>query len=387
MKHTLPLTFLAISMTCLGQSASHPSSGQLKPSEWFRTTEQPRSAQKKPKAYRNINAVMLPLKYQHVGSSDPDSPNFMFGGGFMQSIATPKEMTPEGKFVQAIINGDVETVNAMLNDGFNIDSVILFCNGNKPQTFPISEWTPPFSARALPSVPVSRNGSYDIRPFPFLNRTPVYVMGPQEGPCELYGTPLMVAARIGNARMVSLLLSRGANPNVFIETKFAFANQANACPYPFSMRNQIYALKEAYWPALDMMIKQYDQTVINNAFSRCDRIARMLVDAGAMLAPDDRAGRTALYDAFETWSVFLLELGLKSGLDPLAEDNTGKNFVDFLMDMSACNKDTDILIKPFLNTLQRNGVALPTHAGQLASPDNADNADDDPSFRPVEIKR
>ena len=373
MRYSLPLAILAIiSMTSFGQNFLESSSGRSSQSERNR----PRSAQKKAKVYRNINVVQLPLRYQQVGSSDPDSLNFSFGGPFMQSIPTPKEATPEGKFVRAIIDGDLETVDAMLDAGFDIDKVILFYNGNATQPFPISEVT--LYSPWAPQQGIPRNGSYNLmRHFTSRQPSSMPVFGPQNGPTELYGTPLMVAARIGNSKMVSHLLGRGANPNVFIETKFVFANQGDIRPFPFSMRHRIYALKEAYWPAL-----------VNNAdFSRCDRIARMLVDAGAMFAPDDRAGRTALYDAFETWSVYLLELGLKSGLDPLAEDNSGKNFVDFLKDLSARTHDWDALVRSFLDTLRKNGVALPADAGRLAAPDNADNADDDPSFRPVEIKR
>ena len=384
MKYSLPLAILAITMTSLGMNFFESSSGQSSQSERNRS----RSAQKKAKVYRNINMVQLPLRYQHVGSSDPDSPNFMFGGGYVQSIATPMEATPEGKFVRAVIDGNLETVDAMLDAGFDIDKVILFCNGNASQSFPISEWTPS-SSFWTPQQVIPRYGAYSLMGNSFTSRqsSGMLVLGPQNGPTQLYGTPLMVAARIGNSKMVSHLLGRGANPNVFIETKFVFANQGNIRPFPFSMRHQIYALKEAYWPALDAIYNQSDHSVTQNAVSRCDRIARLLVDAGAMLAPDDRAGRTALYDAFETVSVYLLELGVRSGLDPLAEDNTGKNFVEFLKDVSARDHNLDIVVRMFLDTLRKNGVALPADAGRLAAPDNADSADDDPSFRPVEIKR
>ena len=347
MKYKLLLLSLAITMTSFGKNVLEAFPAQFSQPEQNRV----RSVQKKPKVYRNIKAVER--KYQ----------SFCYGGRY----PVPLDSMPEGKIVRAVIDGDLETVDAMLDAGFDIDKVILFYNGKTDRLFRVSEFDP---VRNFNSYRVTHSGSATL--------------DSKEWIAELYGTPLMVAARIGNSKMVSHLLGRGANPNIFIETKFNFRS------LPFNVRNQIYALKEAYWPAISAIYERKDEVFVKKVFSRCDRIARMLVDAGAMLAPEDRAGRTALYDAFEARSTYLLELGVKSGLDPLAEDNTGKNFVEFLQDLCARHdnyENYENLVRVFLDTLRKNGVALPADAERLVMPDNADSADDDPSFRPVKIKR
>ena len=354
MKYKLLLLSLAITMTSFGKNVLEAFPAQFSQPEQNRV----RSVQKKPKVYRNIKAVER--KYQ----------SFCYGGRY----PVPLDSMPEGKFVRAVIDGDLETVDAMLDAGFDIDKVILFYNGKTDRLFRVSEFDPGRIVRNFSSYRFKHGGSATL----------------DSKDAELYGTPLMVAARIGNSKMVSHLLGRGANPNIFIETKFNFTRGCLLSPLSFNVRNQIYALKEAYWPAISAIYERKDEVFVKKVFSRCDRIARMLVDAGAMLAPEDRAGRTALYDAFEAMSTYLLELGVKSGLDPLAEDNTGKNFVEFLQDLCARHdnyENYENLVRVFLDTLRKNGVALPADAERLVMPDNADSADDDPSFRPVKIKR
>lgn len=130
----------------------------------------------------------------------------------------------------------------------------------------------------------------------------------------LHGTPLMVAARFGNARMVRHLLDRGANPNVFIQVGGAMNGIMDLyCDGRRIDRPWLFALLETY-----------RKTPWNKKpADKKDEIARMLVEAGAVLPPEDGYGRNGLWDASIARSVPMLEMALAAGLDINAEDYSG----------------------------------------------------------------
>ncbi len=341
-----------------------------------------------PRRIRSAMAVMLPVQQQYVrGAYEDAGYSYGFGAGFTQNIPTPENKTREGLLVEAIIGGDIATVNKVLDSGMDIDKVLIFLDGNSPVKVPMSaiDLSDAFG-RFMCSHNFDR-GCYQVS------------LGDGFYRHNFYGTPLMLAARLGRTKIVELLLKRGANPNIFIETKQKY-DPSRFGLFPNSIRSTMYALKEAYWPLFNIVRKGKEEEMWNATLAKCDKIAKMLVKAGAMFAPaDPNTQRTALYDAAETMSPFMLELALKSGEgeppktpDPLEEDTTGRSFVDFIVQYRSSLPDEASkafldrrLVRPFFETMRKHGTVLPPEAGRLLTPDNADSADDDPDFRPVKI--
>lgn len=137
------------------------------------------------------------------------------------------------------------------------------------------------------------------------------------GWARFYGTPLMAAARAGNAKMVEMLLAAGANPNVFIEMKTGGEDYSNALSRPC-----MYALAEAYFSD--------GKSESPRMAARREKCARLLLKAGAYFAPADGRGRNALWDAAETGSVFLAKEVLACGVDANARDGAGRSAADYV---------------------------------------------------------
>ena len=150
--------------------------------------------------------------------------------------------------------------------------------------------------------------------------------GVQRSWLELYGTPLMVAARLGNKYMVKKLLAKGANPNVFIRT----GGVLHCHGALFSTnKNLIGCIR----PWICALIDTYSMIEGKSArdMSAC---ASMLIDAGAYFprSTKDDQGRTMLWDAVMLTSPELVETCVKRfGLNVNEEDNLGKTVSEYLV--------------------------------------------------------
>lgn len=151
-------------------------------------------------------------------------------------------------------------------------------------------------------------------------------VGVQSSWLELYGTPLMVAARLGNKYMVKKLLAKGANPNVFIRTGGVLH-----CHGEFFSANK--NLIGCIRPWICALIDTYSMIEGKSArdMSAC---ASMLIDAGAYFprSTKDDQGRTMLWDAVMLTSPELVEICVKRfGLNVNEEDNLGKTVSEYLV--------------------------------------------------------
>lgn len=352
------------------------------------------------KVVRQIDTVLLPRRYKYVKPTfyDYDVP----GSGYTEVIDTPKNATPEGRLVEAIVSGDVKAVVQILNAGLDLNKVILFQKGDRAIRYEI-ENEPLWSVTAPGDRPETdmkliREQSLSGLSYVFNHHAYATIAG------EMFGTPLMLAARVGNIEIAQLLLERGANPNIFIETKqkdFKLVEKDGMCIItgPGNTRTKVFALKEAYWP-LAMAFWQSRGKIPNEQriCESCDKMADLLVKYGAALtpvdAPVDCVGQNALWDAAEMYSDRLLEIALNSGIDPMEEDKSGTNFLDVFFGMCRCAKavaansgDQRLLsiCERFREVLLRQGVKLSEDTLRAPSVGDLDDEGYDPDFKVVPV--
>lgn len=136
------------------------------------------------------------------------------------------------------------------------------------------------------------------------------------------GTPLMIASRAGNKKIVAKLLDCGANPNVFIKVA-DYTYSVYAGPVPNS---GLWGFKRPYMCALLDCYMGKNQ----NDIARADEIAKMLIDRGAgFIKDEDDYGRNMLWDVARVESTYLLAEMVKRGFDINHEDNQGNTVLDY----------------------------------------------------------
>lgn len=327
------------------------------------------------KVCRHIDTVLLQVQRNYVVPRFYDYS--VPGSGYTVESYTPRNATPQGRLVEAIAAGDIDTVNAILDAGLDVDAPILFHNGTAPLRFAVKDERLGGDSGNMVALAQS---VFSSRAYP-------------TAAGEMFGTPLMLAARTGNLKIAKILLERGANPNIFIETKQKYGTtivEDGSCwLLPGHRRNMIFALKEAYWPLVRCFFSSASPAEFRKTAAKCDRMADLLVSHGASLAPADRAGQNALWDAAEMLSPHLLEMALESGVNAEDETNAGESFVDIFTGMcrAACDDRGAFVCETFREILKCHGVNPPGEAIRATPPDGADDAENDPDFKPVPVKR
>ena len=247
--------------------------------------------------------------------------------------ALPLHDLPECRMVKAIVNGDIVTVDQLLDAGLDINAVICLYE-NKPRSLSVGEIANDcvnnnarlfgrlnttqfaFSVTESKIVPGKWIGIYDRNA-----QEPgvLFTIGGGGVVYTLFGTPLMIACRMKNAWMVDNLLQRGANPNVFVQqTRISdFTKCVSARPW-YSPLRALFGTMEG-----SMELASRDDVRVN-------KIIMQLIKAGLRFAPEDDMGRNALWDALEDCSPAVLKMAVNSGLNVNAPDHQGKTFVDSL---------------------------------------------------------
>ena len=177
------------------------------------------------------------------------------------------------------------------------------------------------SGNPLKDMYIPQVGSMDFGSIAYVSGS-----GVQSSWLELYGTPLMVAARLGNKFMVKKLLAKGANPNVFIRTGGVLHCHGTLFS---SNKNLIGCIR----PWICALVDTY--TVIEGKKTQdISACASMLIDAGAYFprSTKDDQGRTMLWDAVILTSPEFVELCVKRfGLNVNEEDNLGRTVSEYLV--------------------------------------------------------
>lgn len=151
----------------------------------------------------------------------------------------------------------------------------------------------------------------------------------------LIGTPLMLAVRLGNVRMLKELLNRGADPNVVIKTRGILGLGARGCERPFLsaiVEAATLCQKRLVSPPITLWNSDHSAKVISSPVKTptCrTQCLKLLRQAGARSLPTDGKGRTAAWDALNAQSEELLDMAVADGVDLREEDHFGKTVLDY----------------------------------------------------------
>ena len=169
--------------------------------------------------------------------------------------------SPQKMMLDALNNGDTQTIDRLLDGSLHVDEVLCFSE----EQWPCEPCTNQIDTRILvPGVHVWHERPPDSRALAdcfwrAYPRAADDALG--YGSIRLYGTPLMAACRARNVKMVSFLLRKGANPNMFVK---------------FGDGKWLYALREPYVNAESAR----DRT-------RAESICNLLAEAGAVMMDGD----------------------------------------------------------------------------------------------------
>ena len=173
-------------------------------------------------------------------------------------LTTP---SPQKMMLDALNNGDTQMIDRLLDGALHIDEVLCFSE----ELWPCKPCTSQIDTRILvPGAhiwherPPEARALVDCfwRAYP---RAADDAFG--YGSIRLYGTPLMAACRSRNVKMVSFLLRRGANPNMFVK---------------LGDGKWLYALREPYVNAVFARDRE-----------RAENICTLLAEAGAVMMDGD----------------------------------------------------------------------------------------------------
>ena len=169
--------------------------------------------------------------------------------------------SPQKKMLDALSNGDMQTIDRLLGGSLHVDEVLCFSE----EQWPCGPCTNQVNTRILvPGVHIWHERPPDARALAdcFWRAYPRAVDDAfGYGSIRLYGTPLMAACRARNEKMVSFLLKKGANPNMFVK---------------LGAGKWLYALREPYVNAVSARDR-----------SRARRICDLLAEAGAVMMDGD----------------------------------------------------------------------------------------------------
>ena len=206
------------------------------------------------------------------------------------------------------------------------------------------------SGNPLNDMFVPQVGNMDFKSIAYVSGN-----GAQRSWLELYGTPLMVAARLGNKFMVKNLLSRGANPNVFIRTGGVLHCRGSL----FGAKENLIGCTRPWICALLDTYSMIDGKSVRD-MSAC---ASMLVEAGAYFprSTKDDQGRTMLWDAAILTSPELAEICVKRyGFNVNEEDNLGKTVSEYLVSVGSGGDKYVNAISATLRKLRELGANVPS---------------------------
>lgn len=278
----------------------------------------------------------------------------------------PLRKTPENPalgLVKAIVAGDLAGADAILaSRKVGVDDVLCIVEDASIRKSRIDseklQFRPPEMASGVgPAYRHLMNGySLSLAQDPSLGKNHVV---------WLYGTPLMIAAREGNPAMVAMLLKRGANPNVFIPTMGISERKTGREPYSATT----FAPSRP-WATLCALTECYVRTA-NKYPENQDDCAELLLRGGAVVPPVNSQGQTALWDAVQVGSRYLVEKLLEAGVDPAHRDNFGMTVADCIVrELSAISDESIRTDLQTLLTLVGNGGQT-VHVDRQPSPAQA----------------
>nr|MCR4805256.1 ankyrin repeat domain-containing protein [Clostridia bacterium] len=249
---------------------------------------------------------------------------------------------------KAIREGSIERVDSLISEnGGSINDVLALSNGDmhwvtSDKTFSYEKT----GGRTLECLAAMTPKGYHYK---------LIKPAPRQAPynfynaCNVLGTPLMVAARMRNESMVTALLKRGANPNVFIEVSdyvpCSFYGISNLSGPWNCRRPYLCALFDAYMPL--------DSTTMDKA----DAIAKILLEHGAAFyKKPDNDERTAIWDAARLKSAYLLSEMLKKDFDINKEDVDGMTIMDWCLQERPQAGSHQMLHRRFVRALEKMGA-------------------------------
>ena len=264
-------------------------------------------------------------------------------------ISVHASRSPAADMIRAVLNGNVSRIDELRAKGISIDAVYCFSEGDR---FPsgtricLTSFLRGFDLQLIHEPGDWGDSYYRIYPKAADRNLPY-------GYVRLYGTPLMVACRAGNHVMVKALLERGANPNVFIETR-----NTPRIPDCISRRPLIYAYSETFLSAS----KRADSA---RRRMKADAVAAALKASGIVFPGVDGVGRNAVFDALEAFSPSFLETAIRNGCDVNVRDRHGLTACDWVsVNRARLSKNPDKSSKRLqeildeeLRILMKNGAA------------------------------
>ncbi|MBO4286585.1 MAG: ankyrin repeat domain-containing protein [Kiritimatiellae bacterium] len=250
------------------------------------------------------------------------------------------------RMARAVLNGEKKKIDELLRSGFDINTVMAFGYPGFRTDYADFDITQ-YERRHMP--PDGQNDGW----WCMSNGT------------KIYGTPLMLACRLHNPSMVEFLLQKGADPNIWIKFKEKERKDQLSRPWvsAYHCLSMLLCGPESWKRDADKIAK----------------INRLLLAAGVRFpdkeegsfAMEDAFGRTALWDAFEIFDPFWLEVLLKQKkYDPNKVDGGGESFVEFLskIDGSFWNNDFALSkVREMERVLEKYGYKVPERKGSGSS--------------------